>query len=238
MAPNLDKNIQIIRSPRFRNLTARVTARGKIRVHAPWYITKGKIFRFLEQHEEVLFKEVESIRKSKQIEIINGMDLVFPLLNDQISFSISIVPGRKKTQLMKRNVKQYELLLPEVDNELLNIRLKSALDQFYRDEARTFFQERCSDYADRIDVEFNRIRIGEQISRWGSCSERKNLNFNFRLMLAPLFVADYVAAHEVLHLKVKNHSQIYWQNLETLYPRQREAKEWLKINGKNLWNYF
>ena len=237
MAPNLDKNIQIIRSPRFRNLTARVTTHGKIRVHAPWYITKGKIFRFLEQHEEALFKEVEAIKKSNQIEIINGMDLVFPLLNDEISFSIAI-GLRKKNQILRRDANQFEVLLPEGDKEFLNLRLKSVLHQFYRDEARTFFHQRCSEYADQIDVEFNRIRIGEQISRWGSCSEKKNLNFNFRLMLAPFFVADYVAAHEVLHLKVKNHSQIYWRDLETLYPRQREAKEWLKLNGKNLWKYF
>ena len=74
-------------------------------------------------------------------------------------------------------------------------------------------------------------------SRWGSCSASGCLNFSWRLILAPPFVLDYLAAHEVAHLKEMNHSRRYWATLRKLCPHTDEAERWLKRHGTELHKY-
>jgi predicted metal-dependent hydrolase len=71
-------------------------------------------------------------------------------------------------------------------------------------------------------------------SRWGSCSARGNLNFSWRLILAPAFVLEYLAAHEVAHLKEMNHSPRFWRLVHGVCPKTIEAERWLKRHGTEL----
>ena len=79
-----------------------------------------------------------------------------------------------------------------------------------------------------LKVKHKKIYIKDQNTRWGSCSSKNNLSFNWRLILAPAFVLDYVVYHEVLHLKIPNHSAQFWSELKELCPKTEEAKKWLK----------
>jgi predicted metal-dependent hydrolase len=88
--------------------------------------------------------------------------------------------------------------------------------------------------AERIGVEYHRIRIGGQRTLWGSCSPRGTLSFNWRLVLAPLEVLDYVLVHELCHLRVPNHSRQFWALVERHRPHWREQREWLRDHGPEL----
>jgi predicted metal-dependent hydrolase len=81
------------------------------------------------------------------------------------------------------------------------------------------------------------ITVRDTRSRWGSCSARGSLNFSWRLILAPPFVLDYLAAHEVAHLKEMNHSPRFWRLAHSLCPYVEEAERWLKRNGADLHRY-
>jgi predicted metal-dependent hydrolase len=81
------------------------------------------------------------------------------------------------------------------------------------------------------------ISIKDTATRWGSCSSSGALSFSWRLILAPPYVLDYLAAHEVAHLKEMNHSQRFWRLCERLCPRTDEAKAWLKTHGAGLHRY-
>ncbi len=82
-----------------------------------------------------------------------------------------------------------------------------------------------------------RITLRDQKSRWGSCSSAGQLSFSWRLILAPPFVLDYVAAHEVAHLREMNHGPRFWNLVAELMPRFEEARAWLRIHGMDLYRY-
>lgn len=88
--------------------------------------------------------------------------------------------------------------------------------------------------AERLGVAYQRIRIGDQRTLWGSCSPGGTLSFNWRLVLAPLEVLDYIVVHELCHLRVPNHSQTFWMLVERRRPGWREPRAWLRKHGAEL----
>lgn len=97
--------------------------------------------------------------------------------------------------------------------------------------ARTIFPERVQLYAGQMQVGYGRITIREQKTRWGSCSAKGNLNFNWRLVLAPEQVLDYVVVHELAHRKYMNHSKAFYDVVAEVMPDYRQWQKWLKENG-------
>lgn len=104
----------------------------------------------------------------------------------------------------------------------------------YRNQARKIFPERIRYYEPLLGVRANQIHIKDQKTRWGSCSSKGNINLNWRLILAPQEVMDYVIIHELCHLKEMNHSKAFWELVEQICPDYRERKKWLKENADKL----
>jgi predicted metal-dependent hydrolase len=88
-----------------------------------------------------------------------------------------------------------------------------------------------------LGTSYRRLSLSAGRSRWGSCSSKGALSFNWRLALAPPEVLDYVAVHEVCHLRVPNHSQRFWALVKERRPAYREPREWLKRHGWELLAY-
>jgi predicted metal-dependent hydrolase len=105
-------------------------------------------------------------------------------------------------------------------------------------EARTGARELVSalaeEEAERIGVEYRRIRIGGQRTLWGSCFPGGTLSFNWRLVLAPPEVLDYVVVHELCHLRVPNHSRRFWALVERHRAHWRQQRDWLRVHGPEL----
>lgn len=102
------------------------------------------------------------------------------------------------------------------------------------DQAEESIPERVRYYAERIGVDYGRIRIRNQQTRWGSCTAAGNLSFNCLLMLCPLEVLDYVVVHELCHRREMNHSPHFWALVEEELPDYRERRDWLRVNGAKL----
>lgn len=98
-------------------------------------------------------------------------------------------------------------------------------------EARSEFLKKLALYSEILGVEYNRISVREQKTRWGSCSTGKNLNFNWKLIMMPEAVLDYVVVHELAHLIEMNHSEQFWQQVARACPEYKECRNWLKVNG-------
>ncbi len=103
-------------------------------------------------------------------------------------------------------------------------------------QAKTIIPQRVECFAKIMGVKYNRISIKHQVTRWGSCSVKGNLNFNCLLMLCPPEVRDYVIVHELCHLKELNHSQKFWNEVARYCPDYKAHKLWLKVNGSELIN--
>lgn len=108
---------------------------------------------------------------------------------------------------------------------------------FLKREARRDLDGAVLRHTQTLGLSARRIVLKDTTSRWGSCSTSGTLNFSWRLIMAPRFVLDYLAAHEVTHLKEHNHSARYWKLLELLYPDIEKAESWLKQYGVDLHRY-
>jgi hypothetical protein len=112
----------------------------------------------------------------------------------------------------------------------IRIKFKKKLKEFARDLIESDVKKICS----REKISFNKIAIREQKTRWGSCSSQKNLNFNWKIILAPKSVYRYVLVHEISHLIEHNHSPAFWDLVKKLHPNYENDKHWLKENSTKL----
>jgi len=111
------------------------------------------------------------------------------------------------------------------------------ITDYLKREAKRDLEAAVARYAERLGVKVRRISIRDQVSRWGSCSTSGALSFSWRLVLAPRFVLDYLAAHEVAHLLEMNHSVRFWRLLGRICPDMERAKAWLDVRGADLHRY-
>jgi predicted metal-dependent hydrolase len=105
------------------------------------------------------------------------------------------------------------------------------------EEARRDLDARVVHHASNLGLVAKRITVRDQSSRWGSCSTTGTLSFSWRLILAPPLILDYVAAHEVSHLKEMNHGPRFWALVRRTMPQMDEARQWLHIYGMDLHRY-
>lgn len=101
----------------------------------------------------------------------------------------------------------------------------------FKDIAGRVIPERVQFIAKKMGSQYNRICIREQKTRWGSCSCRRNLNFNWKLVLMPPEILDYVIIHELCHLVEMNHSDRFWNLVKQYCPDYQQRKKWLRDNG-------
>lgn len=109
-----------------------------------------------------------------------------------------------------------------------------ALERRYIAAAKDYFPKRVSYFVQFTGGSYRRITIRDQKTRWGSCSAKGTLSFNWKLMLAPPAILDYVVVHELCHLTHMNHSAAFWKKVESVYPDYRTARKWLKDHGHEL----
>jgi hypothetical protein len=112
--------------------------------------------------------------------------------------------------------------------------LELALEQWYRSKAAKLITEIADKLSSQMGINYKRILIRGQKTRWGSCSRKKNLSFNWKLMMAPEPVVEYVIIHELIHLKEMNHSKRFWELVAQYCPGWREHKKWLKQHEADL----
>jgi predicted metal-dependent hydrolase len=112
--------------------------------------------------------------------------------------------------------------------------IEQALVSWLLRKAEEVIDERLKYYRDIVGVSYNRFCIKAQKTRWGSCSSKGNLNFNWRLIMAPQWVLDYVIVHELSHLRHMNHSKEFWNTVANYMPEYKKAVAWLKENGGSL----
>lgn len=108
--------------------------------------------------------------------------------------------------------------------------VKKVIQEFYKQKASEAIHDRLQYFNQHYQFKYNRVTFRNQKTRWGSCSSRKNLNFNWRLIMAPIQVIDYVVVHEMCHLEQMNHSKKYWALVAERIPLYKEVRKWLREN--------
>jgi hypothetical protein len=216
--PEID---QIIRSNR-RSISLEVHPDGRLVVRAPHAAT-------LSQIQTLLRRKADWVAKSKA-KVASRYAGLKPK---------TFTPGERFWYLGE----QYPLQLTDRQRPPLDLdgafllsraaqdRAKDVFINWYREETRQITARLIDRYVQQYHFKVAKVRITSARTRWGSCSGKNNLNFTYRLCMAPLDVVDYVVAHELAHLKVRNHSKDFWQVVAQLKPNYQANRDWLRKNG-------
>jgi predicted metal-dependent hydrolase len=131
-------------------------------------------------------------------------------------------PGR-----VRAHIRGEHLLVPDGDH-------RAAVERLYRRLARSEIGERLDRAVASVGLSYSGLSIRNQRTRWASCSHSGAMSFNWRLLLAPERVLDYVIWHEICHLEVPDHSRRFWALLESRLPGFSEPHAWLRRHGGTL----
>lgn len=181
---------------------------------------------------KIPYEIIRSKRKTYGISVMPGgkVTVRIPLRGSE-RFAVSMVESKKNwIAVSVLKMQAVEPTPPQKEKSPSEKRLEA----IYRDAAREYFPKRVSYFSHVLGVNYGKITIRDQKTRWGSCSSKGNLSFNWRLILAPPNVLDYVVVHELCHRKEMNHSQRFWALVESVMPEYREYRKWLKENGNKL----
>jgi predicted metal-dependent hydrolase len=207
-----------MRSPRARRVRVRVESDGAVRVTLPRRAplraadeAVRELAPWIERRRRALARAAAEVARTPGTVPYLGSDLV-------------LVPQRGRTRVHRRGD---ALLVPETARE-------AALERWYRRAARSEIAPRLDAAVARAGASYTKLTIRGQRTRWASCSAGGAMSFNWRLMLAPEPVLDYVVEHEVCHLEVLDHSPRFWALLESRVPDWREHSRWLSRYGSTL----
>jgi predicted metal-dependent hydrolase len=217
-------------SSRARVLHLVIRQESGLEVVAPRGTRRGQIEEALHQKASWILKTIQRV-------------VAVPPINDGREFAFMGRIIRLRLVTSPANTRPFSeatdagdaLLLHVQESDLENQEvLRAALEGWYRQRAREIIPQRLITANQVFGFRYGRVTIKEQKSRWGSCSRAGNLNFNWRLLLAPVPVMDYVLTHELAHLKELNHAPAFWQLVASACPDYKTQRRWLREHGHTL----
>lgn len=216
-----DIPVEVIRKAGLKSVRLKICSKTrKAIVTAPLLTPDFSIKKFLLSHEIWLKKQMELI----PLKTVFKEGEVFCLLGKEMTIY---------RQTTGATTLSGNRIIVSGEQEFLHRRVCD----FIKKEVKKYIEEQAFKIAKEMGVLPKRISIKDTSSRWGSCSSSGCLSFSWRLGLAPLFVIDYVIAHELTHLIHMNHSDDFWRTLRQINPNVLKARKWLKENGHLLHKY-
>lgn len=182
--------------------------------------------------EELLYRKKSWVSKKRK-EFLRFKRKV-PERNLEDGGKISVLGEEKEIFVEKRRSNEVSDKIYLAEHLIERTSLKNQLEKTLRNEARNLVEEKVEKYSEEVSESYDKIFIRDQRTRWGSCSSKGNLNFNWRLILGPEHVMDYVVVHELVHLEEKSHNEDFWSRVREIYPEYKKSNRWLAEEGSNL----
>lgn len=215
---------EVVRSNR-KTMAIEIKQDGTIVVRVPKLMDRKSVERFVSEHYNWIEKHYEAVseklEKKQAFRWEDGAELL--LSGDLIKLRVAVKPGSNR---MSAFLKDGELMVvvPRMDEQAIEAVVKA----WYKDVAKRVISQRVEAYAGLMGVDYNRICVRAQKTRWGSCSGKGNLNFNWKLLLMPPKVLDYVVVHELSHRREMNHSERFWSIVGQVMPDYQEQRRRLR----------
>ncbi len=213
---------RLVRSKR-RTIALQIENDGTLTIRAPLWMSQGFIQHFMWQKMSWIERtkqrmEQSTMRPHKRF--VEGEEFLF------LGTHYPLILTDHHTQVTLNR----QLLLPRS----LTHKTKEALTHWYMEQARLLFTERLELYTEQMNVTIKGLRLSNAKRRWGSCSTTGSINLNWRLIMAPMAIVDYVIVHELAHVHHMNHSKTFWAKVERHHPSYKTSRSWLRANGHNL----
>ena len=208
---------KIIRSMR-RTMSLHVSSQGELIVKAPFFIPEKLILNFLKQKEDWILKALQKVgsRIVKQKTYQAGEEFLF--LGDVYKLHFG--------SFKEINISNGLLNVPD----FMMFRIKKELTSWYISQAKKLITDRVDYVCKQMNSKYASIRFSDTSSKWGSCSPDNSLQFNWRLIMTPLTVINYVVVHELAHTIEKNHSRRFWKIVDLHTPAYKQHRKWLDLN--------
>jgi predicted metal-dependent hydrolase len=219
---------RIRRSERARHARILVDGDG-VEVVVPRRFKLSDVEPFVEEKRAWIERTLQRMRQTEMelppARLVDGGEV--PYLGEQLGLSVRVDRKRVREHVVRRGDRIALALPPETT-------VRDALERWYRRQARTEVAPRLDAACARWGAAYTKLQIRGQRTRWASCSSTGAMSFNWRLLLAPAPVLDYVVEHEVVHLEVMDHSQRFWILLSERVPDWRVHERWLRRHGHAL----
>lgn len=206
-----------VKRKRIQTMRLRIIEKNKIVITIPWLMPLIVVKKFLNDNKEWILRQNEKIKKKKSLNKIKTISILGEIyeVESKISLRDSLVILDKKIFI----------------NYSKKTEIKKIIDKKMRVLASKLIKERTRQLASKYKLYYGKIGIKNQSSRYGSCSGRGSLNFNWQIILFPMDKFEHVILHELTHLTVKNHSKAFWEQLAVYDNNWRENNRWLKKEG-------
>lgn len=220
---------EVIRTERRKTATVKVVE-GKVSVVVPRSTSAEKVQALVSRktrliREKLLLHREHQPPKSK--EYVSGECFTYLGRN----YRLKVESGSTKSVKLKGGSLVVQVS-PSVKKREHYV--QSALTDWYREHALERLQDKVERYSKLVRVSPSSVDVRSFSGRWGSCSTKGKMEFNWRVIVAPNRIVDYVVVHELCHLHHHNHSQEFWKCVERVLPDYAESKEWLRVNGRSL----
>ncbi|MGI5921827.1 MAG: M48 family metallopeptidase [Syntrophomonadaceae bacterium] len=212
-------------------MSIKITPDGDIRVAVPAGMSNKAVIDWVNSKSDWIVKKLTEIEKLKSDKVSKEFVRGERFLYLGIEYTLDLVID---STLKKPLVNLYDhRLMVSTPSDDKNV-IRTAVESWYRYMADKHIRTRIEHYQSIIGVFPSRVTIKEQKSRWGSCSSKGNLNFNWKAIMAPADVMDYLIIHEMCHLIHLNHSRDFWNLVSAIMPNYKVFKDWLRKNGMKL----
>ena len=216
------QGIKIIRTSRRSKSISLKIRNGELEVSCPYNTSEIFLKNLIERKKEWINKNIDWSRKNqKKIDQISNGFITYKGLVLKLVY--------EKSNLEGIAVEDNELKIFYSDKS----KSKKLIIEWLKLQANNFLRARLSFLSKRISIEFNSLTIKSYTARWGSCNIRGDIFLNWKLIMLPESVIDYVLIHELAHINVPNHSSKFWELVKKKDPHYCKNKRWLKDNGSS-----
>lgn len=218
-----DINISIEKTGRKKTVSIFIERDGSIKVLAPLLASDEKIEEAVKSKEYQIYAKLAKWKELNQGKVrrdyVNGQSFLYCGRNYRLQIidnqDVPLKISGGYFQLESRYINKAEIIFKE----------------FYREKTKQKVLERIKLLEQKVEKKPVSIKVMELRNRWASCTPKNGLNFNWKCIMAPVSVIDYIIAHELVHLKYHNHSKEFWNELDKVMPDYRDCENWLKSNG-------
>lgn len=229
MNPEFDKDlaIEVVRTNRKKTASIKIID-GSVQVIVPQKLSNTRV-------EELIRKRTPWIRQKLR----QQSETVIPKPKEYVSGENFTYLGRNyRLKLLTGGLREVKLregyLELAVSKRTTGKDIRNALVDWYEEHARERLTEKTAQYSETMGVSYNSIVVKNYKSRWGSCSSKGDISYNWRIIIAPHHIVNYVVVHELCHLKHPNHSPAYWNSVKRVIPDYKEYRQWLKKHVREL----
>lgn len=209
---------KVIRSRRS-SISIEINKDGELLVKAPRLVPMFVINQFIHSKNDWILKTLEKVHQRKPKKRLYEEGEVFLFLGQE--FSLKFYAG------IKIIAKDSVLYFPKA----LEFRIQKELENWYKSQASEIITKRVEYHAKKMETTYKDIFFSDTSSKWGTCFADNRLQFNWRLVMTPLMVLDYVVIHELTHTTEKHHQDTFWRRVRLFTPAYRQHRKWLEQNA-------